>query len=104
MARFYGRIGFVDTYESSPGIWSERTITRSYIGDVLTNRRRFTNGESINDDLVLVNYISILGDKFMLENYQVMRWVEFNGDKWAITAVELEYPRVKINFGGKWNE
>jgi len=104
MTRFFGRIGFVDTYESSPGIWSERTIAPTYIGDVVTNRRRFDSGESINDDPVLVNYISVVCDKFMVENYHAMRWVEHNGIKWKITAVELEYPRAKINFGGKWNE
>ena len=104
MARFYGKIGFVDTYESSPGIWSERTVSKTYSGDVLNNRRRFENGESINDNPVMVNYISVVGDDYMLDNYEMMRWVEFNSKRWKITAVELEYPRVKINFGGLWNE
>ena len=104
MARFFGRIGFVDTYESSPGVWSERTIAPTYYGDVLSDRRRYNSGESINDNIVLVNYISVVGDTFMLENYHTMKWVEYKDCKWAITAVELEYPRVKINFGGLWNE
>lgn len=104
MARFYGKIGFVENYESSPGVWSERMISQTYSGDVLTDRRRFDRGESVNDNPVLVNYISVVCDSFMLENYQMMRWVEWNGKKWKITAVELEYPRVKVNFGGIWNE
>ena len=104
MTRFYGRIGFVDTYESSPGVWSERTIAPTYSGDILTDRKRFASGESVNDDLVLVNYISVVCDTYMFENYHAMRWVELDGQKWKITAVEMDYPRAKINFGGKWNE
>lgn len=104
MARFFGNIGFVETYESSPGVWSERIVPKKYSGDVSSERRRFSQGQSVNDDLVFVNYISVICDKFMNENFQMMRWVEWKGAKWQITAVELDYPRAKINFGGKWNE
>lgn len=103
MTRFFGKIGFVGTKETSPGIWEETTWEREYYGDVLNDRRRFENGLSINDNPVMVNYISIVADSHITENLEFMKWVEWNGSKWKITAIDLQYPRILLNFGGVWN-
>lgn len=103
MAKFSGKIGFIVTEETEPGVFEPREIVREYYGDVIREGRRWEKGESVNDDLVVNNYTSIVADSFAYENYQAMKWVEVLGAKWRIQGVEVEYPRIKLTLGGIWN-
>ena len=92
--RFFGKIGFEETTETDPGIWEETITERTYQGDVNRNQRRWQEQqESINDKLNISNEISVLADNFMLENLGLMRWVEFNGTKWKISWINIQYLR-----------
>lgn len=103
MAKFFGKIGFSKTIETAPGVFEDLVDPREYYGDVERQGRRWENSESINDDLVVNNYVSVLADDFAYENIGNMKWVEFLGSKWKIKSVEMEYPRIKITLGGVWN-
>ena len=104
MAKFYGKIGYVVTEETSPGIWSERELDpKNYYGDILTNVRRWEPTRNINDNLSIGNRISILADPFAFENIQAMKWIEFMGAKWKISSVDVEYPRLIITMGDVYN-
>ena len=105
MAKFYGLIGFSQTVESetSPGVYVDQVVPKEYYGDFERQGRRWEKGESINDDLVINNYVSIVADDFAMENLGYMKWVEISGNKWKIVSVELDYPRIKITLGGVWN-
>lgn len=103
MAKFFGEIGFSSTVETSPGVWEDVIIPHEYYGDVVREGRRWEKGESINDNLIVNNYISVLADTFAYENYQHMKWVSFMNAKWKIASVEIEYPRMKLTLGGVWN-
>ena len=43
MAKFYGKIGYSETNETSPGVWTETIIERNYYGDLLRNFKKNTN-------------------------------------------------------------
>lgn len=104
MAKFYGKIGYVVTEETSSGIWSERELDpKNYYGDILTNVRRWETSGNINDNLSIGNRISILADPFAFENIQAMKWIEFMGTKWKISSVDVEYPRLIITMGDVYN-
>lgn len=103
MTKFFGKIGFSQTIETAPGVFEDSVESREYYGDVERQGRRWENSESINDDLVVNNYVSVLADDFAYENIGNMKWVEFLGSKWKIKSVEIEYPRIKITLGGVWN-
>lgn len=103
MAKFFGKIGFSKTIETAPGVFEDLIDPREYYGDIERQGRRWENSESINDDLVVNNYVSVLADDFAYENIGNMKWVEFLGSKWKIKSVEMEYPRIKITLGGVWN-
>ena len=34
MPKFYGKIGYLMTVETEPGIWTERLVERPYYGDL----------------------------------------------------------------------
>lgn len=103
MAKFFGEIGFSITTETSLGVFTDTIESREYYGDLERQGRRWENGESINDDLIINNYISILSDDFVDKNIGNMKWVSINGVKWKIQSVEIDYPRIKITLGGVWN-
>lgn len=104
MAKFYGRIGFIETKETEPGIWQEVETVRKYYADVNNDVRRWDVKQGgVNDDLQLNNNMSILCDSFLQEHAGAIRWVEWGGARWRVTSIEISYPRITVHFGGVWN-
>lgn len=103
MAKFYGVIGYVETSETSPGVWTETVTERTYSGDVLKNVKRWQASERLNDDLVVNNLISILADPFTYEHAHAIRYVKWLGASWKVTNVEVQRPRLILTIGGVYN-
>lgn len=103
MAKFYGKIGFADTVETSPGVWTEKIVERNYFGDIIRNTRRLQSSDQLNDDINISNEISIVADPYANQNFHSMRYVEFMGAKWKITNVEVRHPRLILTVGGVYN-
>ena len=108
MARFYGAVGFQKTDETDPenrpGIWEPVLTERNYYGDVYRNSRRWDqNGSSPNDNLVLNNSISIVADTYAERNIGAMKYVRWRGERWAITNIEIQRPRLILTIGGLYN-
>ncbi len=104
MAKFYGVIGFIETKETKPGIWTEEITEKDYYGDVLQFNKRMETGSGINDNINISNKISIVADPFAYENFHHIRFVVWMGTKWKITTVEIQYPRIILSIGGVYNE
>ena len=66
MAKFYGTVGYAEMQETRPGIHKEVVTERNYAGDVFRNTRKLEAGESINDNVVVNNRISMLPDGFTM--------------------------------------
>lgn len=105
MAKWYGKIGYSETVETAPGVWSiPKETVREYYGDVLRNSTRWTgNSDSTNDNLTVNTQISIVSDPFAIEKFYSMKWIEFMGTKWKITNVEPQFPRLILTLGVEWN-
>ena len=104
MNKWYGKIGYVETVETEPGVWTEVVTERSYFGDVNKNHRRLqTTGDSTNDSININNEISILADPYAYEHFHSMRYVEFMGTRWKVSDVDVQYPRLILSIGGIYN-
>lgn len=103
MARWYGKVGYITTTESSPGVWTAEPVEKYYQGDLTRNHRRWENSQNINDDITLQNEISIVCDPYALQNFQFIRYVEFMGCLWKVTSVDVQYPRLVLSIGGVYN-
>lgn len=103
MAKFYGKVGYAETIETSVGVWSEVMTERAYYGDVIRNVRRLENGMSINDNVVVNNIISIVADPYAYEHFFAIRYVRWMGTIWKVTNVEVQSPRLILTIGGVYN-
>lgn len=103
MAKWFGKIGFAETKETTPGVWEEQITEREYFGDLTRNTRRLQSSENLNDNITVANEISIVADPFANQNFHAMRYVEFMGAKWKVSTVEVQYPRLLLSLGDIYN-
>ena len=101
--RFYGKVGYAITTETSTDVWQETITELYYRGDVRRVMRRLVTGEKVNDDVNISNEISILADAFALQNFQNIRYVEWNGVKWKVSSITVDRPRLTLEIGGLYN-
>lgn len=104
MAKFSGKIGFMVTVETEPGYWEETIVEKPYRGDVARNTSRMQPNSNTIDDITISNSISIVADPFANENFMHMKYVTFMKNKWKISNVEIQYPRILLTLGGLYNE
>lgn len=103
MAKFYGNIGYVNTVEVEPGIWDEKSKEIPYYGDLVRNISKYQSSGGVNDNISISNNISIIADPYAMNNFQYMKYVVFMGTKWKIENVEVQYPRLILTIGGRYN-
>lgn len=103
MPKFYGKIGFEESVETVPGVWEETITERNYYGEVVRNTRKLVASNHLNDDISINNEISIIADPYAKDHFHSMRYVEFLGTTWEVNSVEVQYPRLILSLGGKYN-
>lgn len=110
MAKFNGKIGFVETYEIMidgvpSGRFKTETIEKEYKGDILQDYRRWSEStEKSNENVTINNRFSILIDSFISENLSYLKYIQYFGTKWIISSVDIQYPRMIITTGGIYND
>lgn len=104
MNRFCGKVGYIFTQQTVPGVWEEIVVVeRTYYGDVLSNSRRWDTSSNQNDNLRITNRFSILADAYAYQNFHAIRYVEFMGTKWKVVTAEVEEKRILLTVGEEWN-
>lgn len=104
MAKYCGKIGFVTTSETTPGVWQEQITERTYYGDVVRFVKRWDKSNKVNEDIEITNEISIVSDMFATENLGTIRYIEWMNNKWKVVSVEVQFPRLILTLGGLYNE
>ena len=104
MAKFYGKIGFTETKETEPGIWTDDIVEKSYYGEFTRNTKRYQKSESVNDDINISNVLSIIADPYANSNFQKIHYVVYMGTKWKVESAEVQFPRITLYLGGLYNE
>ena len=103
MAKWFGKIGYAEAVEKSPGVWKEEITVREYFGDLTRNTRRLQTADKVNDDLNINNELSIVSDPYAIDHFHNMRYAELYGTAWKITNVEVQFPRLILTLGGEYN-
>lgn len=105
MPKFYGKVGFAISEETSPGVWKDRVVERDYYGDLVRNNRRFENKSQLNDNVRISNSFSIVADPYAYSNFHTIRYVTYMGTKWKVESVDASTPpRLVLETGEVYNE
>ena len=96
-------MGYVENQKTGPGKWTPVTTERQYYGDVNRAIRKLENGQSVNDDVIVNNEISIVADPYAQTHFFAIRYVIWQGVKWKVSNVEVLYPRLILTLGGMYN-
>jgi hypothetical protein len=103
MPKFHGRVGYGETNQSSPGVFTDTIVEYVYYGDVLNPSRQLQPGVNLNPDLRVGNSISIVGNAYALEHFIAIRYVEWAGELWTVVDVEIQRPRLILRLGEVYN-
>lgn len=103
MARFHGRVGYGESVETTPGVWTDSIVEYEYYGDVIRNQRGLTDNTSVNPVLTAQNAISIVADAYANQHFFAIRYVEWAGTLWTVQTVEVQSPRLILLLGGVYN-
>lgn len=101
--KFCGKVGYVTTVETRPGIWEEQVTERIYRGDEIKNISRWGNGTGVNDDIDISSDIKIVADAFAFKHFSEIRYVKYMGAKWKVLNATPERPRISLSLGGIYN-
>jgi len=103
MAKFFGKIGYGISTQTSPGVWEDVIVEKPYFGNVIRNSRGVREAEKVNNDLTVGNSISIVADAYANEHFFAIRYVEWAGALWIVDDVVVESPRLTLRLGGVYN-
>lgn len=103
MAVYYGKIGFMETVETSPSVWTEEVREYPYSGKILSNSKSWATSDKENDELKINVKLSIIADPYAREHFFAVRYVCWNGVKWKVTNVEPKFPRLLLTLGEVYN-
>lgn len=102
--KWYGEIAFSNQQETEPGVWEDVPIIRDYFGELIKNYRRDNTGSNANVDVTLSNQLSVVVDPFLLNSFHEILYVTYNGAKWRVSSVDIQYPKMILDFGGLYKE
>ena len=103
MARYSGNIGYGDSVETAPGVWEDLITEVSYRGDVVRDIRRLEDGVGLNDNIVVNNSISVVADERAIKHFHKIKYIQFEGERWTVSAVEHRPPRLILSLGKVYN-
>lgn len=103
MAKYAGLVGYATDVQSSPGVWSQVIAPKRMRGDIIRQSSSNQNDDKVNSDVALVHRVSLVGDAFAFDNYFKIKWVTLYGQKWEVTTIEVQRPRLIVSLGGIWN-
>lgn len=104
MAKYYGKIGYSLRQEAKPGVWEEIIVEKEFCGEQLNVRSKWQTSSHLNDNIDITNQLSIVADPFAMQNFYNIRYIQYLGCKWKVTAIEIQRPRLILTVGGVYNE
>lgn len=101
MARYHGMVGYGEAVENpaGSGVWVDQIREFPYTGDVVRNTVQRDQGEKVNSDISVGNSISVVADAYANENFSKIKYVQWNGELWTVTSVEVRSPRLILSLG-----
>lgn len=103
MAKWFGVVGFGQTVETKPGIFEDVITEGEYYGETSNTVARPQTVDKVTDDIKINNTLSIVADPFAFHNFHSIKYAVYEGIKWKVTAVEVQYPHLILSMGEVYN-
>lgn len=106
MPKFHDAVGYAEEREGTgdrEGIIEDVIVEKYRYGDVLRNTRKWEGGSDILDNLRINNQISIMAEEYDYAHFGSIKYVKWMGNRWTVTNVEVQRPRLLITIGGVYN-
>lgn len=101
--KWAGKIGFATSVETSPGVWRDKVVEKSFIADVTRYARRDVTDQVANNNLVASHEFSIVLSAYLATNWHSIRYIHWMGARWRVTHAEVLHPRLRLQIGGVYN-
>lgn len=101
--KFSGKLGYTITEETDPGVWTDNIVEKHAVGDILSSNYRLENPSDVNLDINLDLRISIVMDSYIKKNFGYIKYVKFEGVRWSVKNISVQYPRLILTLGGLYN-
>jgi hypothetical protein len=102
--KWFGKIAFSNQIEKEPGEWVDEPILKDYYGDLLKNYKSSNDSSASNPDISISNQLSVVADPFLLNSFHKILYVTFMGAKWKVKSVDVQFPRMTLEFGELYKE
>ena len=104
MARFRGPIGIQGAaIEVAPGIY-DSPIEELIVSGVIYNKPVNITNSTVTQGGITANHrISIVANQALVDTFHAAVYVVWRGEKWVISKVEFNRPRVIFTLGGIYN-
>ena len=100
--RYSGYIGIQDQpIETSPGMFKFQIREVRVNGDLYTKRTSWPNAQMSGASLGMT--FSMVTPESDDINFTDVLYFVYQNRKWAVTSIEYDRPRVKLNLGGLYN-
>lgn len=106
MAKIRTRIGINQgTVEDPPdsGVYKKVIVERNVYADVKRNSRALEGQEKVNADLTVGNSLSIIANTYVSEHISAIQYIEWAGELWYVSNVDVKLPRLLLRLGGVYN-
>ena len=103
MARYYGSIGFAVSEESRPGVWRDMITEKKYKGMITRNSVRWSSDSDTSDKFRVDNAISVIADPYIEAHVSDIRYAVWLGQKWKVSSVQINSPRIVLQLSGEYN-
>lgn len=106
MARFRCKVGFVESVDATGlGDYKDQVTEKTFRGEILQNYWRNENSDDkLVDDVTIDNRFSIIASPYAYKHIDRIKYIEWSGVKWKITSIEVNYPRLIFQVGGKYDD
>ena len=105
MTKYYGKIGYAETIETSPGYWEPSIVEKPSFGEWIRYSAKFQiTADSTNDNKDVASELSIVADPYLVEHSSTVRYIVHMGAKWKVTAIKPQHPRLILTVGGLWHD
>ena len=103
--KFYGKIGYAIPHTDDYGVTTDTIVERQHYGDIDKVSNSIVGAQQVEDNIRLNNVFKIVLDAFITENFQFIKYVEWNGAMWKASSavVDPDRPRIIIHAGDVYN-